>query len=55
MIALVWNWYEVIEGFATGVVTGILFVVVPVVIQLNRHHRVSMAAHAKTHKQVGVE
>lgn len=61
MTALIWNWYEIVEGAATGICVSVMFVLVPIVWRLEKHRKASekrheeiMDMHRQTHKHLGI-
>ena len=52
MIAILtaFNWTEVLEGMLVSLV----FVLIPLLWRLEKHHKQTMAAHKKTHDHLGI-
>lgn len=44
------NWTEVAEGM----LVSLIFVLAPLAWRLEKHHKQTMAAHKKTHDQLGI-
>jgi hypothetical protein len=45
-----WDWTEVTEG----IVVSLVFVLLPILWRMERHHKQTMAAHRRTHEHLGI-